>query len=167
MRLNIIVAMGENNEIGMGGRMPFHFMKHMSRLVHLTEKSICIISNSEALKLTKPRSIPSLPGRHILSTGRAGCTLNRAIGLARHAIEVKGWPEDIWVLGGERLFREALPLASRVFMTYVHWPYPGADAFFPELDLSTRWEITTQLPAAEDVEGNMINLDFMTWERKT
>ncbi len=39
--------------------------------------------------------------------------------------------ETIWICGGERLYREALPLANRLHLTLVHAQAEG-DTFFPD-----------------------------------
>ena len=42
--------------------------------------------------------------------------------------------DEISVIGGEEVFREVLPRASRIYLTEVHADLPG-DRWFPELDL--------------------------------
>jgi dihydrofolate reductase len=40
---------------------------------------------------------------------------------------------EVFVIGGGEIFREALPLADRIYLTVVEWPFEG-DAFFPAFD---------------------------------
>lgn len=46
-------------------------------------------------------------------------------------------PDDVYVIGGAEIFKQALPLAQKLIMTHVHGNYPG-DAYFPKIDF-TEW----------------------------
>uniref|UniRef100_UPI002803BF35 dihydrofolate reductase n=1 Tax=uncultured Oribacterium sp. TaxID=462198 RepID=UPI002803BF35 len=48
----------------------------------------------------------------------------------KEAIERAG-QEEIFIAGGAELFQEALPLANKIYMTYVDMEVPDADRFFP------------------------------------
>jgi dihydrofolate reductase len=48
--------------------------------------------------------------------------------------------DDIFVIGGAELFRQALPLASRIYLTRVHAAPPG-DVIFPVVDWND-WRAT-------------------------
>lgn len=59
-------------------------------------------------------------------------TLNEAIGAC-------GSDEEIFVIGGAEIFREALPLADRVYLTTVDADLPG-DTSMPEFE-GTGWRV--------------------------
>ena len=42
--------------------------------------------------------------------------------------------EEVFVIGGAKLYASTLPLADRLALTLIHHPFEG-DAHFPELDL--------------------------------
>lgn len=42
--------------------------------------------------------------------------------------------EEIFIMGGASVYKEALPLTHRLYITLVHDTGKQADAFFPEID---------------------------------
>jgi dihydrofolate reductase len=52
--------------------------------------------------------------------------------------------EDVYIIGGEQIFRQTFPDAKMMYITHVHKDYPG-DAFFPEINWSD-WEKTEEEP---------------------
>ncbi len=51
--------------------------------------------------------------------------------------------EDIYVLGGESVYRLLLPYCSTAHITKVDWEY-AADRYFPDLDREEDWVITAE-----------------------
>ena len=49
----------------------------------------------------------------------------------QEAIERAG-QEEIFIAGGAEIFQKALPLADKIYMTYVDMEVPDADRFFPD-----------------------------------
>lgn len=69
-----------------------------------------------------------------------------------------------FVIGGERIFREALPDVDLVYATEVRETFPQADVFFPELGDEWR-EVAREAHLAD--ERNKYDYDFVTFARKT
>jgi dihydrofolate reductase len=46
--------------------------------------------------------------------------------------------EDLYILGGERIYKEALVLVDKLYITHVNGTH-GGDKYFPELDLKNDW----------------------------
>ncbi|MDD5850327.1 MAG: dihydrofolate reductase [Firmicutes bacterium] len=69
--------------------------------------------------------------------------------------------EDIYVIGGESIYRAFLPYVNRVHVTKVDYAY-AADAWFPDLDKDSDWEVT-----AESDEQTYFDLayTFVQYER--
>lgn len=70
--------------------------------------------------------------------------------------------EDVYIIGGESVYRMMLPECSVVHVTKIDHDYE-ADAYFPNLDKDDAWEIT-----AESEEQTYFNLPyyFVKYERK-
>ncbi len=49
--------------------------------------------------------------------------------------------EEIYIIGGEKVYRQFLPYCNKAYVTKVNYRY-GADAFFPNLDEDKDWEMT-------------------------
>lgn len=50
-------------------------------------------------------------------------------------------PEEIFIIGGESIYRQALPAARKLYLTLVDKEPEQADTFFPAIDCSA-WEVT-------------------------
>lgn len=77
--------------------------------------------------------------------------------------ELKKYPtEDVYIIGGESVYRQMLPECDVVHVTKIDHDYE-ADAYFPNLDQDGAWEIT-----AESEEQTYFDLPyyFVKYERK-
>ena len=120
--------------IGKAGshRLLWHYPEDMKRFRSATKGHAVIMGRATWDSIGKP-----LPGRRNIVISRdaalriEGCevvtSLERAIALAREHD-----PEPC-VLGGGQIYAAALPLATRLILTYVEQEYEG-DAYFPEID---------------------------------
>ena len=77
--------------------------------------------------------------------------------------ELKAYPsEDVYIIGGESIYRQMLPYCDTAHITKVDYAY-AADAWFPNLDEDPEWEIT-----ADSDEQTYFDLayTFIKYERK-
>ena len=85
-----------------------------------------------------------------------------------HSIEealrlCEGYPsEDVYVIGGEEIYRQMLPYCDVAHVTKIDYAYQ-ADAYFPNLDEDPDWEVT-----ADSEEQTYYDLEFYfyRYERK-
>jgi dihydrofolate reductase len=143
----LVVAMAENGAIGRGGDLPWHLTSDMRHFRAITMGKPIIMGR---------RTFKSLPrvldGRvNIVLTRNAAFepqgaimayNLDEALDVARRAA-AKADVDEIMIIGGEDVFREALPQAGRIYLTEVH-ASPDADTWFPDLDLSEWREVSRE-----------------------
>lgn len=69
--------------------------------------------------------------------------------------------EDIFVIGGESIYRQFLDECDKAYITKIEYAYT-ADAYFPNLDEKEEWKIT-----AESEEHTCFDLEyfFLTYEK--
>ncbi|MBT2582110.1 dihydrofolate reductase [Planococcus sp. ISL-109] len=67
--------------------------------------------------------------------------------------------DEVMVIGGEQIFREALPVADRLYITLIHRPFSG-DTFFPEY--GREWKLVSE---SERLESNGIPFSYLIYER--
>lgn len=69
--------------------------------------------------------------------------------------------DDVYVIGGESIYRQLLPYCSLVHVTKIDYAYQ-ADSYFPNLDGMNEWEIT-----GESDENTYYDLEysFVRYER--
>ncbi len=159
-RLAIIAAVARNGVIGRDGALPWHLPSDLQRFRTLTMGHHIIMGRKTYESIGRP-----LPGRVSVVVSRnadfsaPGClgapSLPQALRLAESDTEA-------FVIGGAALYREALPLAQRLYLTEVCAEVPG-DTYFPELDRSQWREVSREhLPANE---RNALASDFVVYDR--
>lgn len=72
--------------------------------------------------------------------------------------------KELLVAGGGEIYRDALPIAGRVYLTRVHASFPGADAFFPALD-EKEWKLVNNEDFPADAQ-HAYAYSFQVWERR-
>jgi len=78
------------------------------------------------------------------------------------AIDLVALPSPVFVIGGEALYRDALPLADLMFLTEIDRDFPG-DARFPDFDRA-QWRETSREPRRLDGEAGFA-YDFASYSR--
>jgi dihydrofolate reductase len=143
----LVVAMAENRAIGRGGDLPWHLRSDMRYFRKITMGKPIVMGRLTFASLGR-----ALDGRvNIVLTRNAAFeapgavmayNLEEALDVARRAA-AKAGVDEIMIIGGEDVFREVLPLASRIYLTEVH-AAPEADTWFPDLDLSEWREVSRE-----------------------
>jgi dihydrofolate reductase len=160
--VSLIVAMAENRAIGHRGALPWKLSADLARFKRLTTGHHIIMGRKTYESIGRP-----LPGRtSVVVTRRpdfaaASClvahSLDEALRLARERGE-----REAFVIGGAEIYRAALPLADRLYLTLVE-AHPEADTFFPEFDES-EWSRGEEEFVAAD-ERNQYATRFVTLSR--
>jgi dihydrofolate reductase len=118
MQINIIAACDRNAVIGKNGKLPFRIKEDMQRFRELTLGHAVIMGRVTWESLGRKR-LPERLNIAVTSNRLDGIfsleSLNQAIFCAN---EVVG-KDKACIIGGERLYTEALPLADRVYLTLV------------------------------------------------
>ena len=71
-------------------------------------------------------------------------------------------PEDVYIIGGESVYRQLLPYCDTAHITKIDYAYE-ADAFFPNLDEDPEWEITAR---SDEQTYFDIPYEFVRYERR-
>lgn len=140
IRVAIIAAVARNGVIGADQAMPWRLSTDMQRFKRLTMGKPVIVGRKTFETFGKP-----LPGRrNIVVTRNAayapeGATvvanLDQALVVARQAADTAG-VEEVMVLGGGEIYRQAMELADRLYITHVD-AVPVGDTRFPEIGPAT------------------------------
>lgn len=88
-------------------------------------------------------------------------SINEALAKGKAAAK----PDDeIMVIGGSSFYAQLLPLANRLYLTYVDGEFT-ADSWFPKFDESA-WQVTSREPHKAD-EKNAFDHEFVILNRRT
>lgn len=159
--LSLIVAMGDHNEIGKGGRMPWHLPADLRHFKTVTMGKPVIMGRRTYDSIGKP-----LPGRRNIVVTRdpawqaGGCEVAHSL---PEALMLAAGEPEIMLIGGGQLYREALARSQRIYLTRVHGDF-DADTFFPALDLSQWREVACESHPVD--ERNPYPCTFQVLERR-
>jgi dihydrofolate reductase len=160
----LIVAVAENGVIGREGKLPWRIPEDMKWFKARTEGRPLIMGRKTWESLPKQ----PLPGRtNIVITRDRNYMAEGAVvvGSLAAAIDVATGeePEEIMVMGGGQIYREALPLAARIYLTRVHGAMAG-DAHFPEFELDVwRETVVSVYPSSAE---RAIGYSFVILDKK-
>ncbi len=149
----LIVAVADNGVIGNNNELPWRISADLKYFKQLTLGKPIIMGRRTYESIGKP-----LPGRTNIVMTRdtswqaegvetAG-DLAQALTMAAKIANDSG-VEEVMVIGGEMIYREALSKAQRLYLTRVHIQVDG-DAFFPDLNRDEWLETTVQHIEAEE-----------------
>jgi len=137
MLLSVIVAIAENGVIGGGNQLLWHIPEDLKRFKSVTTGHTVIMGRKTFESIGKP-----LPGRVNIVISRnpnfhpdgvlVASSLAAALELAKNDSEA-------FIIGGGEIYRQALPLASKLYVTRVHKSYEG-DTTFPLIN-PNEWEL--------------------------
>ncbi len=153
MTLSIIVAMTEDRVIGKDNRLPWRLPEDLKRFKKITMGHPIIMGRKTFDSLGRP-----LPGRTNIVLTRnpgfkhAGVHVARSLEDAVHFAETQEGGDEQFVIGGETIYRVALPLAKRLYLTLIHKKIAG-DTYFPEVDLVKDFKITEKIPVSSSASG--------------
>jgi dihydrofolate reductase len=161
--ISMIAAVAENRVIGNKNTIPWHLPADFK---YFKEKTL---GKTVVMGLNTFNSIGGkpLPGRkHIILSNDPNYIPPKDCIVAHSIEEVVVMTKDIsevMICGGASIYRQFLPLAQRLYLTYVH-ASPEGDTYFPEVNLEEWKEIWREDHKADD--KNKYDYSFVILERK-
>jgi len=151
MRLvSIIVAVDEEGGFGKEGKIPWDFKEDMNHFKEVTKGAICIMGRrtyEDMVEMRKGKQIGKsiLPGRTcfvVTSNPDYDAKGAQAVASMRYAIEglEESDQREIFVIGGEKMYIEALAWSNKIYMTVIKGIYK-CDRFFPIKTLPKDYKI--------------------------
>ncbi len=162
--MNLIVAVDRNWAIGCKNNLLVRIPADHKNFRRETTGKVVVLGR-KTLE-TFPQGMP-LPNRTniILSTNPSYQVKGADVVHSKEELleKLKEYPsEDVYVIGGESVYRMMLPYCDVAHVTKIDHAYE-ADAYFPNLDEADEWEIT-----ADSDEQTYFDLayQFVKYERK-
>lgn len=162
MIISQIVAASLNNVIGIDNRLPWHmptdsaYFKEKTTGHHIVTGRRNYEAEGKALPgrvnivMTRNKEL-SLPDAVVV------LTINEAIGIARNKNE-----EELFIVGGEEIYRLAMPVTDRIYLTRIHVEIAG-DTYYPEPDWN-EWKEVSRKECKKDAK-NPYDYDFLVYDR--
>jgi len=159
MRINIIAAVAKNRAIGFENKLIYWLPNDLKRFKALTTGHTVVMGRKTFESLPKG----ALPNRRNVVLSRTtkeltGCDVYPSL---EEALKSCKADEDIYIIGGARVYEQALPFADRLCLTEVDDTPKEADAFFPSY---SDWQIA-QKEVHEKDEKHAFNYAFVDYLR--
>ena len=157
-RVTIIVAYALNRVIGKDGKVPWHLSGDLKRFRQLTMGHHIVMGRKTWESIGR-----LLPGRkHIIVSRQPDYVLPGAV-VARtieEALAACAGDNEIFVIGGEEIYRLVLPIAERIYATEIKADFAG-DTVFPPFDPGTWVEVSRE----KGTNSESLPHDFVIYER--
>ena len=156
MIISLIAAMSRNRVIGKGNKLPWSIPADMKRFRELTLGKPVIMGRKTFESIGKP-----LPNRkNIIITNDKNyraedCFVVHSVDESLKA--AKG-SEEVMIIGGEQIFREFLPKANKMYLTFIDKDFEG-DAYFPEYKKKEWKETKKEWHENEDYKFIFVDLE--------
>ena len=159
MRINIIAAVAKNRAIGFENKLIYWLRNDLKRFKALTTGHTIIMGRNTYLSLPKG----ALPNRRnvVLSSTISelpGCDVYPTLDAALKSCRPD---EDIYIIGGARVYEQAISMADRLCLTEVDDTPAQADAFFPDY---SDWQVVNKEAHPKD-ERHAFEYAFTDYER--
>ena len=142
MSLSIIVAIAKNGVIGLKNRLPWHLPEDLKHFKEITLGHPILMGDRTFESLGKP-----LPGReNVVLTLDKNYSAKGVVIIHSLDEAVKRYAtKEAFVIGGATIYKLALPLADKLYLTLIDKDFEG-DAFFPETDLKKDFQMIEESP---------------------
>ena len=166
MKLALIVAVAENGVIGRQGDLPWRLSADLQRFKRATMGHTMLMGRKTWESIGRP-----LPGRRSIvvsrdpnyKTGHDEVPVAGDLDTALQLADRPGEPaEQVFVIGGAKVYELTLPRADRLFLTRVHASVEG-DVFFPPVDWDAWRAVEEDYHSAD--EKNEFAHTFQVFER--
>ena len=160
IQLSAVVAIDENRVIGFENRLPWNMPADLQHFKQLTLDKPIMMGRKTYQSIGRP-----LPRRRNIIISRdpnfapAGTEIFASPELALTALHDA---PEIMLIGGAQLFTQLLPQLTRLYLTIIHYTFPG-DTYFPEIDFTQWQEIAREAHHADT--ANPYSYTFLTYQR--
>jgi dihydrofolate reductase len=164
MIISLIFAADSNHLIGVKNKLPWYLPADLKYFKKITIGNPVIMGRKTYESMGKP-----LPERRNIIITRnkkfnaEGCevvgSINEAIDLCK-ATEADN--PEIFIIGGAEVFKTALPLCCKIYLTHIHHKFEG-DTHLPAIDFK-KWRLLSLQPHKAD-EQNKFDYSFLVFER--
>ncbi|MEE9452206.1 MAG: type 3 dihydrofolate reductase [Gammaproteobacteria bacterium] len=159
--ISIIAALSQNYVIGHNNQLPWHLSADLRHFKKLTLGKPIVMGRKTFVSIGKP-----LPGRKNIVVSRDKNFHAEGILVVNSldaAIEAAADAPEIMITGGSVLFEQAMPLVSRMYLTFIAKDFEG-DVFFPQWD-KQQWHEVSREDHLQNAD-NPLSYSFVTLQKK-
>lgn len=158
--ISFVVAMAHHRVMGKNNAMPWHLPADLKHFKKITTGKPVIMGRKTFESIGK-----ALPNRrNIVITRNAeyiapGCDVVDSL---QSALALVSDQDEICIIGGAQIFQEALPMADRLYLTFIDLEVDG-DTFFPAWNPAEWKEVSREVFSPDS--NNAYALEFVVLDR--
>lgn len=160
--ISIIVAADENNAIGRDNNLLCYLPNDLKYFKSVTEGHTVIMGRKTFESLPKG----ALPNRrNIVITRNKDLQFERCemCSSLEEAIELCKEESEAFIIGGGILYKEAINLAGKIYLTRIHHEFEAPHTYFPSIE-SSQWKELSRVRHQQD-EKHKYAYSFITFEK--
>jgi dihydrofolate reductase len=163
MVVSIIAAMDEQRAIGKKQQLLCHLPNDMKHFREVTAGHTVIMGRKTFETLPKGALSNR---RNIILSSNADVHYENTVryGSLQEALKACAAEDEVFIIGGGSVYRQAMPLADKIYLTLIHHTVEDADTFFPPAD-TENWVETARQDFAKD-EKHPYSYSFLIYSRK-
>ncbi|MCC8028776.1 MAG: dihydrofolate reductase [Lachnospiraceae bacterium] len=154
--MNLIAAVDKNWAIGLNNKLLVQIPDDMKFFRGTTTGKVVVMGRKTLESFPNQRPLPNRVNI-VLTQDRSYKVKDAVIVHSMDELheELRNYPsEDIYVIGGESIYRQLVDACSVAHITKINYSYE-ADAWFPNLDEKPEWQIT-----ADSEEQTYFDLEY-------
>ncbi len=154
--ISLIVAIGNDNVIGKGNKLPWHYKEDMKYFKEMTMNKTVIMGEMTFKSIISYLNKPLAGRKSVIATltDYSYPNVEKTNDIINY---LKNYPteEEIFIIGGKIIYDLTLDIADRLYITHINKDFEG-DVFFKEIDYSEYRKIS------ERISGD---LNFSVYEK--
>lgn len=161
MIISLIAAIGKNNELGKNNTLVWNMPTDLKFFRQKTSGHPVIMGRKTFESIGRP-----MPNRRNI-------VITRDLNYEKHGIEtvhslkealdlIINTDEEIFIIGGEEIFKQAMPLADRLYITHIEAEDKEANVFFPSI--GPEWKEISHEENKKD-DKNPFDFTFSIYEK--
>ena len=161
-KIALIAAIAKNNAIGFKNKLIYWLPNDLKRFKALTTEHTIIMGSNTFRSLPKG----ALPNRrnNVLSRKESSFPNAEHFPSLEEALKSCANEETVYIIGGETLYKAAMPIADLLYLTEIDDTPAEADAFFPAIN-GEEWGVAERESFSTD-EKHHYSYSFTTYKRK-
>ncbi|GAA0611235.1 dihydrofolate reductase DfrA [Virgibacillus siamensis] len=161
--ISLLVAMDKNKTIGLNNDLPWHLPNDLKFFKQKSTGNTIIMGRKTYESMGKP-----LPNRKNVVLTKKQMDFPDEVNVIHDVDTIYDWNNDnpekeLLVIGGANIFKQVLPYADRMYITWIEASFEG-DTFFPDFSPSN-WKLTSKVKGEKN-EKNPYEYYFLQYDRK-
>lgn len=161
--ISLLLAMDRNHVIGLKNDLPWRLPKDLRFFKEKTTGNTIIMGRK-----TYESMGGALPNRRNIVMTSSEKPFPENIRIIRDLNSIREWEkensnEEVFVIGGGNVFKQVLPFAERMYITWIDHAFEG-DTYFPAFS-EHEWTLTSKIKGEKNVT-NPYDYYFLQYDRK-